>query len=93
MSKAIFVMDMPENGCMDCKVYKETLIKSFCGITGKGVYGNHERGGFPEDCPLDPIIEKRCRQNDTSHYDGFYAAYWYASGWNDCIDEICKNEK
>ena len=50
------------------------------------MYGNHERGGFPKDCPLDPIIEKRCRQNDTSDY-------WYASGWNDCIDEICKNEK
>ena len=59
MSKAVFVMDMPKNGCMDCKVYKETLIKSFCGITGKDVYGNHERGGFPEDCPLDPIIGEK----------------------------------
>ena len=92
LSKAVFVMDMPENGCMDCKVYKETLIKSFCGITGKDVYGNHERGGFPEDCPLKSMPDKRCSQNVTSDYDKSHA-FVYVSGWNDCIDEICKNEK
>ena len=59
MSKAVYVMDMPKNGCMDCDICRSSLFKTICGITGNGVSGNNERGGFPEECPLKPMPEKK----------------------------------
>lgn len=82
--KALFVMDIPENGCMDCAVCKESFFKTICGITGNRVSGNRERGGFPEECPLKRLPEKK---NYTVLSDRSPLGA-YGNGWNDCIDEI-----
>lgn len=84
MNKAVFVMDMPENGCMDCDICRSSLFKTICGITGNGVSGNHERGGFPEECPLKQMPEKmHCTPMNGENYE---------AGWNACIDAICGEE-
>ena len=56
--KAVLVMDMPENGCADCSICRESFLKTICGITGYSVSGNRERGGFPKECPLKPMPDK-----------------------------------
>lgn len=83
MSKSVLVMDTPDNGCMDCKVCVNTLTKTFCRITGKRVSGNHERGGFPEWCPLKPMPEKVEYKTLMS-----LSEMGEVRGWNDCIDAI-----
>lgn len=87
MSKAVFVMDMPKNGCMDCDACRDSLFKTICGITGNGVSGNRERGGFPNDCPLKPIPEKK------PEYLSINSEKGYCDGWNACIDAICGKER
>lgn len=80
MSKSVLVMDTPENGCMDCAICRESFLKTICGITGNRVSGNHERGGFPEECPLKPMPEK-------PYYPPIHEES-YVAGWNACIDAI-----
>lgn len=97
MSKAVFVMDMPENGCMDCDICRSSLFKTVCGITGNGVSGNHERGGFPNDCPLKPMPKKKL-ETILKKYSGHTGMLWKSTclenkGWNACIDVICGEEK
>lgn len=84
--KAVLVMDMPDNGCMDCTVCKKSFLKTICGITGNGVSGNHERGGFPEECPLKPMPEKMQVCGKYPQPDRIVPSY--KIGWNACIDEI-----
>ena len=73
-------MDMPDNGCLDCSVCRESFLKTICGITGNEVSGNHERGGFPEECTLKPIPEKmHCPPMNGANYE---------AGWNACIEAI-----
>lgn len=96
MSKAVLVMDMPKNGCMDCNVCRSTLFKTICGITGNGVSGNYERGGFPESCPLKSMPEKR-PETVLREYIGmpkgiFKVHSEKSEGWNACIDAICGEE-
>ena len=97
--KSVLVMDTPKNGCADCIVCRESFFKTICGITGNGVSGNNERGGFPEECPLKPMPERmildRMRQEaiEEDCYDdtnGIDEAYLQGKerGWNACIDEI-----
>lgn len=78
MSKSVAVIDTPENGCMDCSVCRVKWSKMTCGITGKTVSGNHERGGFPGDCPLKPMPKPM----------SYNRLDYYAEGWNGCIYEI-----
>lgn len=85
MSISVAVIDTPENGCMDCAVCKESFFKTICGITGNGVSGNRERGGFPEECPLKPVPEKR---NRTKYLNEQYQHPTFDVGWNACIDEL-----
>lgn len=84
--KALFVMDMPKNGCNDCSVCKEYIFKTICGITGNRVSGNRERGGFPEECPLKPMPDKweECKY----HTKPGTPVPLYRIGWNACIDAI-----
>ena len=91
MSKSVYVMDMPENGCMDCDICRSSLFKTICGITGNGVSGNHERGGFPNDCPLKPMPEKM--EVSGKYPQPGKPVPSYRIGWNDCINEICGEEK
>lgn len=93
MSKSVYVMDMPENGCMDCDICRSSLFKTICGITGNGVSGNHERGGFPEECPLKPMPEKKEANvlSISPLLKGTLSEY--RKGWNACIDAICREER
>ena len=88
--KALFMMDMPKNGCMDCAVCKESFFKTICGITGNGVSGNRERGGFPEECPLKPVPGRR---KGTDYLDAIFQHPAFDYGWNACIDEILEGYK
>lgn len=83
--KALFVMNMPENGCADCYICRESFLKTICGITGNRISGNRERGGFPEECPLKPVPEKKLVVLDS--LDSF------GNGWNACIDKILEEKK
>ena len=91
MSKSVYVMDMPENGCMDCDICRSTFFKTICGITGNEVSGNHERGGFPKECPLKPVPDKLEVYGKYPQSDRIVPSY--KIGWNDCIDAICGEEK
>lgn len=86
-SKLLFVMDMPEHGCMDCDICRSSLFKTICGITGNGVSGNRERGGFPEDCPLKPMPEKNIKCEFKACSKGCCTV-----GWNACLDAVMASD-
>ncbi|MDY3251234.1 MAG: hypothetical protein SOX32_12915 [Candidatus Choladocola sp.] len=91
--KALLVMGMPENGCADCSICRESFLKTICGITGNCVSGNRERGGFPEECPLKPVPERR---NGVEYLEDIFQHPAFDYGWNACVDKIleeCKDEK
>lgn len=90
MSKSVYAMDTPENGCMDCDICRSSLFKTICGITGNGVSGNRERGGFPNDCPLKPMPEEK-EKVVKGHRMGIVSCA-FVDGWNDCINAICGEE-
>lgn len=67
MSVIIRGMEMPKDGCMDCKLcrYMGIVKGTRCCITMEVVEGNHERGGFPTKCPLsdlDAVMEEMKRR-------------------------------
>ena len=81
MSKAVFVLDMPES-CEECPLQLEVenekgivLGVNICRGLGKC---NKNSSKKPNLCPLRPMPEKK--QNACTH--GF------AGGWNACIDAI-----
>lgn len=57
MSVLIKGMKMPKDGCKGCPfaVRLKGFVSHTCAVNGKLVAGNHERGGFPFDCPLVPV--------------------------------------
>lgn len=83
MSKAILVMDMPEN-CEHCACkypsYKDDALYD-CAITGKTVPINGGRyGKKPDWCPLRELPEKEHNDNG------------YDAGWNACLNKILKTD-
>lgn len=98
MSKAILVMDMPEQLCQKCTLLYETENgdEYMCCATGKLV----PDGEKPNWCPLRELPEKR--ENDSflkeavknDCFDGtdLDTAYFNGkdAGWNACLDEILK---
>ena len=86
--KALLVMDTPKNGCANCIVCRESFFKTICGITGNGVSGNNERGGFPEECPLKPMPEKKKVDLKNTPF-----VVGQNTGWNACIDGIMGGKK
>lgn len=92
MSKAILVMDMPEN-CIDCRFCRETDegIKACCEIVDEP-YGSSLCRMIDSDycqcrpswCPLqDPPDEE-----EYNGCDEFADGYTY--GWNECLEEILR---
>lgn len=75
MSKAILVIDMPDN-CLGCKLQDWAN----CRI----VKGCHTGKNRPEYCPLKPLPEKA----ELTFVD--HGQDQIAMGWNACIDEILK---
>lgn len=72
MSKAILVMEMPDN-CISCPI--STCYS--CHVHGKQP---HPRIGKPEWCPLRELPEKRSPAREGMDY--------YNHGWNAYIDAI-----
>lgn len=95
MTKAIFVLDMPDVcGVCELCVRQQTIVvdmpdeqyeNSFCGL--KKIRVNIS--GKPRCCPLKPMPEKKT----CGEYEQYSPGYaWYSkgldAGFNYCIDEI-----
>ena len=78
MSKAILVIDMPDN-CSSCPLAVETVHNyDACCITGCRIISN---GKF-SNCPLRPIPEKSESHSPSDYWVG------YDDGFNTCLSEI-----
>lgn len=79
MSKAVLVMDMPEQVCQKCTLCYETENDDeyLCCATGKLV----PDGEKPDWCPLRELPEKSAHPEhcDNGRFD---------AGWNGCLDAI-----
>lgn len=85
MSKAILVMDMPDN-CSDCKLLDD--MSWCCGafeLLGCDYTYEVPDEEKPDWCPLKPMPEY-----DSPAINPTVENTYYAQGWNDCIDEILK---
>lgn len=78
--KAVLIIDMPVN-CSQCPCYEDYD----CNVLNECIFDEY---GNPRDieCPLKPMPEKI-----EVNYELDYEAY-YQMGWNDCLEEIEKNE-
>ena len=85
MSKSILVIDTPEN-CDYCPVGRifgmEGQVEC---MAGKDIVVNNNGMVIPDWCPLRDLPE---RANHPYYFDNGR----YDKGWNDCIDEILKEE-
>lgn len=79
MSKAILVMDMP-NDCYECRQLSQRTYERFCNMTHRSVVDANTK---PDWCPLQEAPE---REEGSNCFDWFEDGY--AQGWNACIDEI-----
>ena len=88
MSKAILVIDVPEN-CekCPCAYFTEGAHHDFCQALGYNTNISYENKHL--NCPLKPIPEKKEIYNPDS-ITGYNSGY--SKGYNDCIDEILKEE-
>lgn len=91
MSKAVFLMDMPES-CLDCQfcIELDEGIEAVCSLIADpyddSLFREIDKDycqGKPYWCPLKPIPEK-------FKFDSLINGT-YEEGWNDCLDEICEN--
>lgn len=87
MSKAVLVMDMPEN-CYNCTYCNSKTSKNpCCALTNyAGGYQSMILEGIDKRqswCPLREMPKK-----DTQCYFPDEGADGYANGWNACIDRI-----
>lgn len=87
MSKGIIVLDVPKM-CDQCPIRHPGLAQ--CQITRRST--SHTSAGRPMDqkkrpnwCPIKPLPEKVHNEDycDNGRYD---------KGWNECLDEIAKEE-
>lgn len=77
MSKAILVMDMPDD-CFECNFCVEMAAQDRCVAVGKRIFTITK----PDWCPLKPIPEK-----DEVYYLHEWSA-GYKKGWNDCVNYV-----
>ena len=84
MSKAVLVMDMPEQVCQKCTLCYETEDDEYlCCAVGKLV----PDGAKPNWCPLRELPEK---MPDLEHgYENVEKSI-IRTGWNACLDAIAK---
>lgn len=83
MSKAVLIMDMPEQVCQKCTLCYETENDDeyLCCATGKLL----PDGAKPDWCPLRELPEKANHPDycDNGRFD---------KGWNACLDKILKTD-
>lgn len=84
MSKAVLVMDIPEN-CQDCPLKHDYYCEA--DEEKRDAYF-HE---IPEWCPLVPLPEKKEVCGRYPQEDGMTPSY--KIGWNACIDAITGNSQ
>lgn len=84
MSKAVLVMDMPEQACQKCILCYETENEDeyLCCATGKLV----PDGEKPDWCPLRELPVKK------ELYLSINSEKGYCVGWNACLGEILKTD-
>lgn len=91
MSKAILIMDMPEN-CLDCRFCRELDegIEACCEIMDEPdgnelfrMIDNDYCQSRPNWCPLQYPPDK---EGNSECFDEYEDGYAY--GWNSCIEEI-----
>lgn len=85
MSKGIIVIDMPSKceHCIACLF--EGLNSRYCGINDKYLTIVNLREEKPDWCPIKDVHD--IIQNKSENKYGLYTL-----GWNDCLDEILKEE-
>ena len=88
MSKAVLVMDMPEQVCQKCTLCYETENDDeyLCCATGKLV----PDGKKPDWCPLRELPEKM--EVCGKYPQPGKPVPSYRFGWNACLDEILKTD-
>lgn len=91
MSKAILVMDMPEN-CLECPLEygvavnnKILLNHNICNGCGKP---NADSTKKPDWCPLRPMPARKKETDATADYE-----YYRMQGYNMCVDELGGNNE
>lgn len=84
MSKAVLVMDMPED-CNDCYAMYVSLSERFCRATEENLSAKAER---PDWCPLRELPEKM--EVCGKYPQPGKPVPSYRFGWNACLDEILK---
>lgn len=83
MSKAILVIDMPEN-CDKCPLFCGHYSDMYCGgLNNKSINYPYPKDFRQDWCPLQEPPE---REEGSDCFDEFEDGY--AQGWNNCIDEI-----
>lgn len=83
MSKAVLVIDMPDN-CASCKFLNDSYDYPECIITGETRGYNFEKYEKKMDkCPLQEMPEK----SHTGKSDYYQWGDW-EDGWNACIDGL-----
>ena len=92
--KAILVLDEMPTRCDDCRLSDYGL--AICHAEGKEIKDGGQRQGY---CPLKKMPKKRGKmfltersQNDTDLMVKSAFANCYTDGWNECIEEIERNE-
>lgn len=89
MSKAVLVMNMPEQVCQKCALCYETENDDeyLCCAVGKLL----PDGEKPDWCPLRELPEKMKVCGKYPQPDGITPSY--KVGWNSCLDEILEERK
>ena len=82
MSKAILVIDMPEN-CKNCMCYVLGARNNFCEITKFAIFDSTTK---PNTCPLKPVPEEQLIWFDDERGD-------WERGYNNCLREIIGREE
>lgn len=82
MDKAIFIFDMPDC-CGMCPLYNDR--RDSCISSGEEVFSYTKIK--PDFCPLKPLPKKKIVTADDTT-----AAVAIKYGWNNCLDEILRDE-
>ena len=89
MSKAVLVMDMPEQVCYKCSLCYEVLPVGdyyMCTALGKEI----PDGEKPDWCPLRELPEKKETWTTLECHSNGRWTEGMKAGWNACLDAIAK---